>query len=61
MHDDRPRRWKSAKCFGCYFPGTDVSVDDAGKKSRGMPADVEWLDAVSDLPWASTRARLYRE
>lgn len=61
--EDTPRRWRKVLPFGmkhpvvkdsqyihgCYFPRTDLCIDDCGKRSTGKPEDsglcgVEWLD-----------------
>ena len=54
---DRPRRFRwpvpagerhpngsdARYRYGCYFPRTDLCVNDMGHRSTGEPAGVEWL------------------
>ncbi len=30
--------------YGCYFPATDLVVNDMGGRGTGEPDNVEWLD-----------------
>lgn len=35
--------------YGCYFPQTDLYVNDMGIHRTGEPKGVEWLDREGDV------------
>jgi hypothetical protein len=57
---DAPRRWRSdlpianpsgdgmRYLYGCYFPRTDLNVNDMGTRGTGRPVNVVWLDELED-------------
>ena len=47
---DIPRPWRRTSntghiSYGCYFPTSDLNIDEMGSRGTGCPRDVEWLIA----------------
>lgn len=52
---DLPRVWRRTEGgrvvgYGCYFPSTDLNVNEYGARGTGAPRDVEWVQPSGENP-----------